>query len=277
MVSLAIKLVYVVICVSRAWGLLSNPVRWLKKTTYSTRIQMGKMGMPEHMTEGDPPSAEEIGGEKVTVRFLMGRGKKDVVVEANLGANLMLVGDESGVKMPRACRTGLCGTCTTSVKDPMAVVTASNPREGWATIRACSTKCYPPPGLDEMIIDTEFTAQRAARAKNLGKDGAVVENVKPDGNPMERFSGDWEREFKPSWELNKGELRPGMKLSRDELVCSNCAGSGQAQCYNCDGVGKTTSGRDKVIQCSLCVGQGTITCSGCKGKGIKSRRRKLRM
>ena len=161
------------------------------------------------------------------VRFVLGRGKKDVVVDANLGANLMLVGDECGVKMPRACRTGLCGTCTTSVKDPMAVVTESNPREGWATIRSCSTKCYPPPDLDEMIIDMAFTAQRAAGGGIETSTGTVTEDVKPDGDPMKRFSGDWEREFKPSWELNKGDLRPGLKLNRDEHVCTDCGGSGR--------------------------------------------------
>lgn len=268
-----------VICIlkyiCRAYGLLLSPMKWVKKTTHS-RLQMGKMGMPEHMTEGESPP-DDAAGEFVKVRFVMGRGKKDIVVDANLGANLMLVGDECGVKMPRACRTGLCGTCTTSVKDPMAVVTASNPREGWATIRACSTKCYPPPDLDEMIIDMEFTSKRAAGGSTDSPAGTVVEDVKPDGNPMERFSGDWEREFKPSWELNKGELRPGQKLNRDESVCADCAGSGRAPCYNCGGAGKAVCGKNKVIQCSLCVGQGNITCAGCRGRGIKSRKRRLRM
>ena len=242
----------------------------------------GKMGMPDHMTEGEVPQNVDD-GDKVTVRFVLGRGKKDVVVEANLGANLMLIGDECGVKMPRACRTGLCGTCTTVVKDPMAVVTPSNPREGWATIRACSTKCYPPPGLDEMIVDMSYMSSRAGNDGEKGTSGSSSALEEPaaaaTSNPMARFSGDWEREFKPAWEMNKGELRPGQKLSRDESVCTSCGGTGRIDCYNCDGTGFTRSVDDsKSIQCSLCVGQQTITCPSCKGKGIiEKRKRRIRM
>lgn len=64
-----------------------------------------------------------------------------------LGSNLLAVGDKNGVKLPRACRTGLCGSCTCEVKDFNAIVTSTNPREGFATIRACSTKCFLPEGL----------------------------------------------------------------------------------------------------------------------------------
>ena len=211
-----------------------------QRCSRASTLVFGKMGMPDHMTEEE---AHEDSDEKVTVRFKLGEGKKDVIVEANMGANLMLIGDECGIKMPRACRTGLCGTCTTVVKDPMAVATQSNPREGWATIRACSTKCYPPPDLDEMIVDMSYMGNRANGGGNgRSSDSSKVEISSGEtSNPMARFSGDWEREFKPSWEINKGELRPGQKLSRDQSVCSACSGTGRCSCYNCSGSGITSS------------------------------------
>lgn len=262
----------------RAEALTSGKYRYVGRFQTSIR---GKMGMPEHMTEGEAPDADE-GGDKVTVRFQLGGGKKDVVVEANLGANLMLIADECGVKMSRACRTGLCGTCTTVVKDPMAVVTPSNPREGWATIRACSTKCYPPPGLDEMVVDMGYMSTRAGSGGDgdtSSSSSAVKDTADTKAsNPMARFSGDWEREFKPAWEMNKGDLRPGQKLSRDETVCTSCGGTGRIDCYNCGGTGVTRSlDGSRVIQCSLCVGQHTITCPTCKGKGVMQRKRRIRM
>ena len=221
---LVVALVLVLVMSSCGEALIKQHIR----NSASTSL-FGKMGMPEHMTEGEVP---EDSVDKVKVRFKLGSGKKDVVVEANMGANLMLIGDECGVKMPRACRTGLCGTCTTVVKDPMAVVTPSNPREGWATIRACSTKCYPPPGLDEMIVDMSYMETRARGGGNTksssSSSSSVVDGAPAEtSNPMARFSGDWEREFKPAWEMNKGELRPGQKLNRDESVCAECEGTGR--------------------------------------------------
>ena len=84
--------------------------------------------------------------EMVTVRFINTVSGKDVVTTVPAGYNLLVAGDEAGVKLPRACRTGLCGSCTCEVKDPAAIVTSSNPRAGFATIRACSAKCFVPSG-----------------------------------------------------------------------------------------------------------------------------------
>ena len=112
------------------------------------------------------------------------------------GSNLLLVGDNAGVNLPRACRTGLCGSCTCEVKDPQAIATNTNPRDGFATLRACSTKCFVPDGLDEMVVDVyrlQGKAPRAARAE--GAD--IMEKT----NPTARFSGNWELDFKPNWEL----------------------------------------------------------------------------
>ena len=71
----------------------------------------------------------------VTVRFINTVSGKEVVAVVEQGSNLLFVGDQAGIKLPRSCRTGLCASCTCEVQDPMAVATASNPRDGFATIR----------------------------------------------------------------------------------------------------------------------------------------------
>ena len=68
---------------------------------------------------GDLASPTGDDGEAVRVRFLNSKESPDpVVILAKPGTNLLRLGDEHGVKVPRACRTGLCGTCTASLVDP---------------------------------------------------------------------------------------------------------------------------------------------------------------
>ena len=110
-----------------------------------------------------------VEGERplVTVRFINTVTGKDVVTVVEQGSNLLFIGDQAGVKLPRSCRTGLCASCTCEVMDPMAIATASNPRDGFATIRACSTKCYVPPGMEEMVVDV-YRMQNRAPVKSRG-------------------------------------------------------------------------------------------------------------
>jgi ferredoxin len=98
-------------------------------------------------------SDQQVNSDLITVRFINTLQGQDVVVKAPLGENLLFVGDNAGVKLPRACRTGLCGSCTCEVKDPTIKNTNPNVPEGFATIRACSSRCYVPPGMTEMIVD----------------------------------------------------------------------------------------------------------------------------
>jgi ferredoxin len=100
----------------------------------------------------------------ITVRFINNISGKDVVTEAEEGSILLAVGDRAGVKLPRACRTGLCGSCTCELQDPAAIATSTNPRDGFATIRACSYKCHVPEGMDEMVIDVYRMKNRAVAA-----------------------------------------------------------------------------------------------------------------
>lgn len=112
----------------------------------------------------------------VTVRFINNLSGKDVITEAEEGTILLAVGDRAGVKLPRACRTGLCGSCTCEVQDPQAIATDTNPREGFATIRACSTRCYVPEGMDEMVVDVHRMRARTtagATSKGTGSSSGI--------------------------------------------------------------------------------------------------------
>lgn len=178
----------------------------LKCTPWSRMSSLqGKMGFPEQMAEEtDDGGSEEPEMPMIPVRFTNTPRGKDILIEAPMGGNLMQVGDKNGVVIPRACRTGLCGTCTVEVKDPNAIATASNPRQGYATLRACSTKCFLPEGVTEMVVDMGRIKEMGNTNGDEGDDGLIAEKSKAS-NPLARFSGDWEREFKPSWELSKGK------------------------------------------------------------------------
>eukprot|EP01036_Dinobryon_divergens_P039040 gene39040-51356_t len=142
--------------------------------------------------------------EKITVRFINTVNGRDVVAKVFPGDNLLAVGDANGVALPRACRTGLCGSCTCEVKDPEAIATSTNPRDGFATIRACSTKCFVPNGAAEMVVDV-YRMRDRAMAQAAMKDGTSRASSKYDKDdyvdPMARFAGNWEKEFRPRWEL----------------------------------------------------------------------------
>ena len=163
----------------------------------------GKMGFPEKMTHTTDGS-DEIDVPTISIRFTNTPSGKDILIDAPMGGNLMQVGDKNGVVIPRACRTGLCGTCTVEVKDPNAIATTSNPKPGYATLRACSTKCFLPEGVTEMVVDMGKITEMNKANDGEGDEGLIVEKNRAS-NPLARFSGDWEREFKPSWELNKGK------------------------------------------------------------------------
>lgn len=139
----------------------------------------------------------------ITVRFINTPSGKDVVAQAEPGANLMLVGDAAGVKLPRACRTGLCGSCTCELQDPLAIKTATNPRDGFATIRACSVKCFVPEGMSEMVVDV-YRMSGKGRMPVVPNEDKQEEDSASTTNPMARFSGNWEKEFRPNWEVSTG-------------------------------------------------------------------------
>jgi ferredoxin len=221
----------------------------------------------------------------ITVRFVNTVSGRDVVVEVEPGSNLLFVGDSNGVALPRACRTGLCGSCTCEVQDPEAIKTPTNPREGFATIRACSTKCFVPEGMDEMVVDV-YRMKNRAEAVALAKAGrgkaVAVDTSYTD--PMARFSDNWEKDFRPQWELEKSQLammgqgqmgqgQVGVASDPKNRSCKKCGGLGRVLCYNCEGTGKVTMGvKGLRSQCPICVGQLSCGCGFCRGTGINSKK-----
>jgi ferredoxin len=217
--------------------------------------------------------------EMISVRFTNTLQGKDIVAIVPAGANLLAVGDENGVKLPRACRTGLCGSCTCEVQDPLAIKTDTNPREGYATIRACSSKCFIPPGMTEMVVDVQRMKNRAvAQSTNTKINGVKKLGTLEDNyvDPMARFTGNWEKEFRPQWELAKekgvGQVGAASNPRGSVAKCNKCSGSGRTACYCCNGVGKVIMGsqqrrRDSEMQCSVCVGMKTVGCGYCRGTG----------
>lgn len=209
---------------------------------------------------------------EVTVRFINTANGKDVVAKALLGDNLLAVGDSNGVKLPRACRTGLCGSCTCELKDPAAIQTSSNPRDGYATIRACSTKCFVPDGEQEMVVDVG--RMRRLAEKSYAPDYGQRAAKETYSDPMKRFSGDWEKEFRPQWELTStsklpmGQVGAGSDPTKGK-ACAECRGLGRMLCYNCEGVGRViVLGQKNLCQCQICMGTRSVTCAECQGKGM---------
>ena len=129
-----------------------------------------QMSVPDWLQGTEGSNSEQV-PPTLTVRFINTISGKDVVVEdVPMGSNLLAIGDSAGVKLPRACRTGLCGSCTCDVKDPLAIATSSNSRDGFATIRACSAKCFVPEGLEEMVVDVHRMQRKPKKSAVIGRD-----------------------------------------------------------------------------------------------------------
>tara|TARA_B110000090_G_C13267531_1_gene402787 strand:- start:129 stop:938 length:810 start_codon:yes stop_codon:yes gene_type:complete len=226
----------------------------------------GKMGFPDkYTTSNDKDDEAEV--ETIRVRFTNLPNGKDIVTDTPIGSNLLMLGDKVGVKLPRACRTGLCGSCTCQMEDPLAIMTPSNPRAGFATIRACSTKCFVPPSMHEMVVDVGRMSNIGKPAKPGVKDNSIIDEDETTTDPMARFSGDWEKDFRASWEEGTNSAKKGR-------TCTACSGSGRVSCYSCEGKGQVLLGSTQTKQqCPLCVGICTLCCSKCRGVGLNTRKK----
>mmetsp|Transcript_3886 Transcript_3886/g.5941 ORF Transcript_3886/g.5941 Transcript_3886/m.5941 type:complete len:126 (+) Transcript_3886:59-436(+) len=92
---------------------------------------------------------------EVTVRFTNTVNGQDVETVAPVGTNLLNLGDEAGVRLPRACRNGLCNSCICDVVDQ-----ATGTR---TTIKACSTKIMPHSDGSPIIVDV-YRMQKKTRS-----------------------------------------------------------------------------------------------------------------
>ncbi|GMI36735.1 hypothetical protein TeGR_g14900, partial [Tetraparma gracilis] len=137
------------------------------------------MGMLSDESDGGALAAEE---EPIRVRFRNVPGVPgDVVVQSRVGVNLLALGDANEVKIPRACRTGLCGTCTADLVDPSWPGGGdAGGAPGLQAIRCCSAKTVLPLGMDEMIIDLSRGSESSGE---------------PVSNPMARFDDGWENDY----------------------------------------------------------------------------------
>eukprot|EP01038_Epipyxis_sp_PR26KG_P012991 gene12991-17420_t len=232
------------------------------------------MGQSKVKPDDLPPIAT------LKVKFINTPNGKDVIVDdVPFGSNLMAVGDKAGVVLPRACRTGLCGSCTCDLQDPIAIATSTNPRDGFATIRACSTKCFVPEGMDAMIIDVQRMRKRKPSKTPESAVPVAYNDDEDDNDPMARFSGNWEKDFKPLWELKadmrgiRASERPGLPTDPKTKTkyCQKCAATGRVICYACLGSGKISMSGYSDMQCSTCVGLRNIGCGYCRGTGIQNK------
>lgn len=138
------------------------------------------------------PAAVEAG--KVPIRFVNFEtiGGAERLTYAEPGANILKVADEVGVKIPRQCRSGLCGSCTSDVKDP---TWTDGDRLGYQTVRTCQAGAILPAGCEEMVID----------CFRIGKsnDGVVADSADyTDKKPLQNFEDGWEDDFSPDYKTS---------------------------------------------------------------------------
>lgn len=141
-----------------------------------------------------PWASWQLSTEAVRVRFINTPSGQDVVGDAPIGANLLNFGDEVGVKLPRACRNGLCGSCICDVVENGAM----------RTIKACNTKLAEAPDGGELVVDV-YRLQG-------GGDEVMASS-------MARFADGWEDKFVPDYKNGANDRKrkksiPAQKLAR---------------------------------------------------------------
>ena len=256
---------------------------------------------------------EEKEKTKIPVRFInvpphINDGK-DIVTVGNLNENLLFLAEKAGLNIPRACRTGLCGTCTADVQDPNFVgedetsdskdggdeknnsepssgettgVFGYTGRTGWQIVRTCTTNVMLLPGTEEMVVDVHRMRRKKKKSKKSNPSVVSEANEEADEmkeesitNPMERFSGDWEREFRPDYKeggWQKTQKNPSSPKNSGGK-CPKCNGTGVIPCYSCEGKGFVMQSSGVKQQCFLCMGRGVTNCAYCQGKGTLSNKR----
>lgn len=201
------------------------------------RATISSTNEPATPAEDDPPEYRLAPGE-IAVRFINNPTGTDLVAAADPGDGLLTVGDSVGMHIPRACQSGLCGSCTVDVIDPSA-------ENGRQTVRACQTSAIPLDDSLEMVVDL-------ARMRNPRKG--------PD--PMARFENldtDYVAGASP-------RISSGRGIVMENVNCPECHATGEIQCYDCDGSGKEII-NDRFFACELCAGMKTLRCADCQGTG----------
>lgn len=179
--------------------------------------------------------AAMLGPGEVVVRFVNTEDGEEVMAVARPGENLLRVGDSAGVHIPRACQSGLCGSCTSDI---MGMDGAG----GVETVRACQTSVSVVEGELEMVVDV--WRLRETKGRN-------------EVNPMARFENLDTEYVAGAAPRRKGRTR--------EVDCGKCNATGDITCYSCAGEGVLV--QDRSYSCPLCMGSGAVRCAGCQGTG----------
>lgn len=187
---------------------------------------------------GRPPTGLRPG--EISVRFINTPGGEEITVGAKPGDVLLSVGDNAGVHIPRACVSGLCGSCTCDIVD-------SNAPNGLQTVRACQTSVVDMDGSQEMVVDLARMRETRSRRKS---------------DPMARFNN-----LDTEYKAGAQPIRT-MSGMRREMECSMCDALGDVECYSCDGSGLEESSPEDPIICLLCSGSGQLRCADCQGMGV---------
>lgn len=207
----------------------------------------------------------ELGPGEIGVRFINSPLGHDVIAAANLGDPLLSVGDSVGVFIPRACKSGLCGSCTCDVLD-------ANAEDGRQTIRACQASAFIPDDGVELIVDVARMKQFKGKVKD----------------PMSRFEN-MDTEYVAGAAPGVGRRN---SFANTPITCTDCVGAGQIECYNCDGSGlegeeedfasserktgdaESSAGANRMnfaynmkTTCYTCGGMKVLRCSTCQGVG----------
>ncbi len=191
-------------------------------------------------TSGEAAQQGWLRPGEIAVRFINTPSGEDEFAAAMPGDVLMQVGDSVGIQIPRACVSGLCGSCTCDV------VTDA----GAETVRACQTGVTDMTSTGEMVVDL-------ARMRDIRKRKVM--------NPMARFDN-LDTEYKAGAQPVRGLA--GMMR---EKPCAECDSSGDVECYGCDGCGYALDAAGAMLPdeiCMLCSGTGTLRCADCQGEGV---------
>ncbi len=124
---------------------------------------------------------------------------------AKEGDMILNVAEALGITIPTSCRTGICGTCTMDLEDPMWEENLSKAsqgveREGYIPFHTCCAKATGVPvGHKEMVIDCW---RMSSGAKNTNTPGGQI-NLAP---AMKQFQAGWEAEYRTTSKPAKPEL-----------------------------------------------------------------------
>lgn len=223
---------------------VSQPLFNLKQRQGTTQCSRRPISMVSSTEKSDNaptiPTRPGLRPGEIEVIFTNNPTGEDISAAANPGDILLQVGDSVGITIPRACVSGLCGSCTCDV------VTS----EGAETVRACQTSVTDMEGKGEMVIDL-------ARMKETR--GRKVKN------PMARFDN-LDTEYKAG-----AQPKRSMRGRLRETECAECNSTGDVECYGCDGSGSFVDPMGAIVEgqlCMLCSGSGSLRCADCQGEGV---------